>query len=58
MIEQHDQVKPLRFKFVLGGVCYKKFEFGIALQRSLSQVSNCHIGKVDDSDLPAPASQP
>ena len=58
VIEQHDQIKAREFKFVLGSVPCKKFEFDVPFKSGLTEFSNCHVGNVHYCNLPVPTRQP
>ena len=45
-MEQHDQINPCGFKFVLGGLSYTKVEFDIECASALSQPPKRHIEKI------------
>ena len=46
MIKEDDQIKTCGFKFVLGGVSYKKVEVDVKFKGGLTELSNRYIGKV------------
>ena len=58
VIEEQDQIKSFRFKFVLGGIPYKKIEIDVMFKSGLTELSNRHIGNIYNRNLPIPTGQP